>query len=153
MNKLSSTLALATFIAIFAPDANALTHCTFADVPAIHFGRYDTFSFAPLDAAGSFSFECHGDIQDDVVVIELGRGDGSSFIAREMSNGTAKLAYNLYLDAAHTAIWGDGTGGSARLGPIRPQRENKLWFYGRIPARQKARVGTYTDTLTVTIVY
>lgn len=154
MKQQLGALALAAIATFIAPDASALTHCTIVSGGGVHFGRYDIFSMAPLDAAGSFSYECHGDTQDDLILIELGRGDGSSFLMREMTNGASKLAYNLYLDATYTSIWGDGTGGSSRLGPFRPQHgTSTVWIHGRIPARQNARVGGYTDTLTVTIVY
>lgn len=154
MKKKLVSMALLTAAAFGATEASALTHCSIVSGGGIHFGRYDIFSMAPLDAAGSFSYECHGDTADDLILIELGRGNGSSFLLREMTNGASRLAYNLYLDATYTAIWGDGTGGSHRLGPMKPQKgTNTIWIYGRIPARQSARVGGYTDTLTVTIVY
>lgn len=135
-------------------DASAMTHCTITDSPGVSFGRYDVFSPAPLDAAGSFSYECHGDTQHDLILIELSTGHGSGPDMREMSNGASRLVYNLYLDAARTIIWGNGTSGSSVHGPIRPNPgTNTLWVYGRIPARQNVSAGAYSDTLTMTIVY
>lgn len=149
-------LAFATTAILTAStlDGNAMTHCTIVDSPGVSFGRYDVFSPVPLDAAGSFSYECHGVTQDDLIVIELSAGSGSGHGTREMSNGATRLAYNLYLDAARTTVWGNGTGGSSVHGPIRPNSgTNTLWVYGRIPARQNVSVGAYSDTLTMTIVY
>lgn len=135
-------------------DATAMTRCMIVDGPQISFGRYDVFSPAPLDAAGSFSYECHGGTGDSLVLIELSMGGGSGDGMREMSNGAKRLAYDLYLDAARTIRWGNGTNGSSSYGPIRPSLgTNTLWIYGRIPARQNVSTGTYSDTLTMTIVY
>lgn len=40
---------------------------------------------------------------------------GTSAEARRMTNGAESLAYQLYLDAARTTVWGDGVNGSAPL--------------------------------------
>jgi spore coat protein U-like protein len=64
-----------------------------------------------------------------------------------------RLDYNLFLDANRTTIWGDGTGGSSRSGPIMPPllTQVTVTVYTRIPARQNVRVGHYTDSITATI--
>jgi spore coat protein U-like protein len=64
------------------------------------------------------------------------------------------LNYNLFTDAARSAVWGDGTQGTSTLSS-KVQR-NKPWVatvYGRIPAGQNVPVGLYSDTLTVTIIW
>jgi spore coat protein U-like protein len=70
-----------------------------------------------------------------------------------MDGSANSLGYNLYLDAARILVWGDGTGGTSRHGPVAPQLgvPNTLTIYGRIPARQTSPVGAYTDTVTATI--
>ena len=70
-----------------------------------------------------------------------------------MLNGSEPLNYNLYRDAARTAIWGDGTGGTQVYSdPRTPRNQNvTLTVYGRIPAGQDVSVGTYTNTVTATI--
>ena len=82
----------------------------------------------------------------------MGAGSGNGM--RAMSNGPHSLAYNVYLDAARTIVWGDGSNGTSAYGPVKPNPgTNTVWIYGRIFARQNVTVGTYSDTLTVTIVY
>lgn len=65
------------------------------------------------------------------------------------------LLYNVYLDAARTAIWGDGTQGSQIwVAPNPPVRTRiNVPIYGRIPAGQNIGVGSYGDTLMITINY
>jgi spore coat protein U-like protein len=72
-----------------------------------------------------------------------------------MRNGSNYLQYNLYKDAAYAQVWGDGTGGTVTLantnsgsgtGPTHT-------IYGRIPAGQDLPVGTYTDSIVITITF
>jgi spore coat protein U-like protein len=71
-----------------------------------------------------------------------------------MVSGADQLFYNLYLDAARTIIWGDGTGGTQSFFIGNPQGNNQdlsVPMFGRIPASQNVKVGAYTDTVTVTL--
>ena len=45
--------------------------------------------------------------------VALSTGGSGSYATRKMSNGTDTLSYNLYTDAGHTIIWGDGSGGTS----------------------------------------
>jgi len=70
-----------------------------------------------------------------------------------MLNGASTLNYNLYLDAARTTIWGDGTGGTQNFFVRNPtnNQDVSIPLYGRIPAGQSTSAGNYSNTLTVTI--
>jgi spore coat protein U-like protein len=124
--------------------------CTISTTPLV-FGAYNVFAVTPLDSTGSVTFRCGN--QDKDVVITLDRGGAPTFNPRWMLNGSEQLTYNLYLDAARTAIWGDGTGGSQTFSTFNPQnnRDVVVPIYGRIPAGQDVRAGTYTNSITATI--
>jgi spore coat protein U-like protein len=71
-----------------------------------------------------------------------------------MLSSSNQLLYNLFVDAARTVIWGDGTGGTQFLLVRNPRPNNQdisVPIYGRIPALQDVRVGNYTNTITATI--
>jgi len=74
-----------------------------------------------------------------------------------MSNGSSQLAYNLYTDSARTSVWGDGSSGTAKvsdgylLGLFTVAKDYPV--YGRIPELQNAAVGSYLDTVVVTVNY
>jgi spore coat protein U-like protein len=70
-----------------------------------------------------------------------------------MVNGTDRLFYNLYRDAARTTIWGDGTNGTQSyfIGNPANNQDISVAIFGRIPASQNVKVGAYTDTITVTL--
>jgi spore coat protein U-like protein len=76
-----------------------------------------------------------------------------------MTNGASLLNYNLYTDATRTAVWGDGTGGTAvvsikySLPPAGTTQTDTHTVYGRAFAGQVVSVGSYLDTITVTLVF
>jgi spore coat protein U-like protein len=86
-----------------------------------------------------------------LVTVDLGRGNAPTFTPRLMRNGASQFSYNLFLDAARTTIWGDGTGGTLRYGATNPPNVIDLTIYGRIPALQDLPLGSYTDTIVVTV--
>jgi spore coat protein U-like protein len=74
-----------------------------------------------------------------------------------MFNGGNSMQYNLYTNAARTQVWGDGTGGTAKVSDsqlvVVGTSQYSYTAYGRIPALQNLGPGTYTDTITVTLNY
>lgn len=110
------------------------------------------FDPSPVVSTGSITFDCTGVLPADAVRIDLDAGGAASFTPRRLIAGVVALAYNLYLDAARTVVWGDGTGGSSAYGPVHPaEGSTTLTIYGRIPAGQHVAAGSYSDTVTVTL--
>jgi spore coat protein U-like protein len=142
-------------LALCPVSAWAIT-CTVTDVTPASFGAYDVFATSPLDTTGSVSFVCTGVSALDTVTVDLSTGDGASFAGRVLSGGGGQeLAYNLYLDAARTTVWGDGSGVSATYGPVHPPDGTTVSVpvYGRAEARQSVPAGTYGDSVAATIHY
>lgn len=134
---LAAALALST-------QAGWTATCT-VDAPGANFGNYDVFSEQSLDGAGTISVSCDASTE---YTLSLSAG-GGSYALRAMASGANTLAYNLYTDATYTVIWGDGTGNTATVSGSGIASNHTI--YGRIPARQNAFVGSYTDTITVTL--
>lgn len=121
---------------------------------SVAFGSYDALSLAPLDTIGSLVFQCNQ--KDHNVMITLSRGNGTSFASRRLLNGSQQLFYNLYRDSGRTIVWGDGSGGSQAYVIGNPQPNNKditVPIFSRIPPGQNARVGTYSDSITITLFF
>ena len=119
---------------------------------SIVFGTYDVLNPTALDTNGSLIYRCEG--RDHNIQISLDQGGAPSFATRRMLSSGNQLFFNLFLDAARTVIWGDGTGGTQFLFVRNPQPNNRdisVPIYGRIPALQDVKVGNYTNTITVTI--
>lgn len=119
---------------------------------SIVFGTYDVLNPAPQDTTGSIVYRCGNN--DHGITISLDRGGASSFATRRMLSSNNQLFYNLFLDAARTVVWGDGTGGTQFYFIQNPQPNNQnisVPIYGRMAALQDVKVGNYSDTITVTL--
>ncbi len=125
--------------------------CSASNVSGVAFGTYDVFSASPLDSLGGFTWRCTG--SQHSVRITLTRGGSPTFQPRRLTSAASQLAYNLYLDAARTAVWGDGTEGTQEYFGTSSGSSDTVTvsIYGRVPAGQDAAVGTYTDTITVVL--
>jgi len=104
----------------------------------------------PQDTTGTVTYNCTGAMPTPTsITIQLNQGNASSYNPRQLRSGPDSLNYNLYLDAAGQFIWGDTTGGTSAY--TSTVLNGNVTIYGRIPARQNVKVGTYTDTIVVTI--
>lgn len=165
----SSWIALASCMAICLPAQAGLLNitCTATTIP-VNFGAYDPSSGVPDDVAGSVTVNCNGTLtllgpNTVTAVIKLGPGHAGSFSPRRMTGAAANgLPYNLYTASARNVIWGNGNGGSSTksltvtitgLLGLFSSGSATATVYGRIPPGQAVTAGTYTDTMTVTIVY
>ena len=121
--------------------------CTVATTP-IAFGAYNVFSAAPVDSVGSILFNCTGAKN---VSIAISQGQSGTFQARALRQGAESLYYNLFLDAARSTVWGNGSGGTQTYVTDPGKNDVNVTIYGRIPAQQDISFGTYADSVTVTI--
>ena len=143
--KLGRWLVVAVLMTI-ASRAWSGTTCTVAS-PGVVFGSYDPFSAVALDITGTITVTCNTSAPS---TISLSPG-GGTYASRKMTSGAHTLNYNLYTTTTRTIVWGDGTAGTSTVaanGTIVAKT-----VYGRIPALQNAFVGSYSDTITVTIAF
>ena len=135
---------------VIAEPFSAQAACSLTST-TILFGSYDIFSSTPLDTLGQIIFRCGN--SDHNISISIDKGGAPTFDPRRLLNGASTLNYNLYLDAARTTIWGDGTGGTQNFFVQNPanNQDIRIPLYGRIPAGQGTSAGNYSNTLTVTI--
>ena len=152
--KLFTAIGAALVLLFSAGGARATTSCSFGTMVGVAFGSYDVFGTLPLDSAGSIGFSCQGVGASDTIVIDLSRGNATSFLPRQMLHGADHLSYNLFLDASRNVVWGDGTGGTSHYGPVTPPSSTvTISVYGRVPALQNVPVGSYGDTVVATILF
>lgn len=145
-------VVIATCAVLLAPDS-ARASCSLGGV-AVAFGAYDSLTLQSVDTIGSLVFQCNQKAHN--VMITLSPGSAASYAARRMLNGSQPLFYNLYRDVGRTIIWGDGSGGTQAYFIKNPQPNNQditVPIFGRIPASQNVGVGSYSDTITVTLNY
>jgi spore coat protein U-like protein len=144
--------------------ARAAINCSISVSTPVAFGQYDVFNPVAVDTVGALRMVCNRVSAPSARVsysIALSPGFGGAYVpSRQLSGGATRMNYNLYIDAARSQIWGDGSGGSAvvtgttaRLTPARPSVTVNHSVYGRIPALQDLAVGGYFDFITVTVTY
>jgi spore coat protein U-like protein len=145
-------LGLAALILI-APAAARAASCTVTANP-VAFGVYLPFSATPANSTGSVMLNCRSFYGTYTIALNAGLHGGGSFSNRRMSSGGSFLSYQLYTDAAHTMVWGDGTSGSVIVSAYcYGSCTSTQSVYGRLPALQVAAPGSYADTTTVTVSY
>lgn len=119
----------------------------------VNFGSYLPTNAAALGSTGVITLTCN---RNGSYSIALSTGQSGSFNPRYMSGGSPvnQLDYNLYIDAAHTILWGDGTAGtSVATGTYSKNASVTITVYGLLPAAQNVGPGAYTDSITATITY
>jgi spore coat protein U-like protein len=127
--------------------------CT-ASATGVSFGTYNLLSPTALDSTGTITVNCSEAfvIGNTTVTITLSTGQSGSYTARSLGTG---FSYNLYQDAAHSEVWGDGSGSSTTYSGSITNGHPTLTatVYGEIPALQNPSPGSYTDTITATVNY
>lgn len=148
-------LAILTLAMFSCAGANADTICT-VSASGVAFGNYDPLANANADGTGSVSVTCIG---SGTVTYTISASMGSgTYQARKLVSGSHTLDYNVYTDSTRTTIWGDESSGTGLISDsvtATPGGATKTsTVYGRIFSGQKtASVGSYSDTLIVTISY
>ncbi len=161
-----ATLLVASMIAVGTPafasngvntfgvSANLSSSCSISG-STLNFGTgIDPIQAAvPLNATSTLSVTC-SNTTPYIVALDAGThaGGTSNFSARKIQNGTSTLGYQLYTDAAHLLVWGNGIGTVTSIG-IGTGSTQAVSIYGQLPDLTGAIPGTYTDTVTVTITY
>jgi spore coat protein U-like protein len=136
---------LACTLALVAPAAYS-AGCS-VSTSGLSFGNYDVFSTLDSEITGSINVSCQS---STTYSVSLSSGFGT-YASRSMTSGPNVLAYNLYIDPTHLTIWGDGSSGTATVSGSGTTGSSPV--YGRIPARQNAVIGTYSDIVTVTVTF
>jgi spore coat protein U-like protein len=165
MNRIVCALLLG-LLACFAPKFAHAQSCS-VSTTEVAFGVYDPAAPAPNDKNGAVTATCVT-ASNVNVTIQLDRGANSPALPnRRMRTGTTNyMSYNLYTTVARNVIWGDGTGGTQTIarrtgadsGGCTGDRV-LIWswitcpVYGRIPINQDVAIGTYSDQVTVTVIF
>jgi spore coat protein U-like protein len=152
---------LMTVLLLYPALARATFSCSLQSVVGVNFGNYNPFNGQPTSSQGQLIWRCDGDVPQ-VIQINLNYGNNGTFSPRRMSqtgSPNEKLDYNLFLDAPFQTIWGDGSAGTFNYTPMVSSNNGNLgidvtvFIYGRIPEGQDVPVGSYSDTIIVTLVY
>ena len=156
--------AIAALLLLGAEPALGGATCSVA-ASGVNFGAYDISLATPDDSTGDVTVTCTyvppGGATGVNIQASLSPGVSGSYSPRQMAFGSARLNYNLFLDATRTSIWGNGLSGtgiataSFTVGPGvgNGTRSAQFPVYGRVPALQVVGMGAYSDTIVVTVTF
>lgn len=144
MSRLPALIGLA-LAALAAGEARA--GCS-VDLTPVTFGTIDPTRGD--DSTGKVKVSCD---QGTIFLVGIGPGTNGSNGNRAMDGpGNAKMAYNLYIDAGHHIVWGDGqTLGQYLDGSASASAPWSSTIYGQIPSQSPKPAGSYADSLLVSV--
>lgn len=131
--------------------------CSLA-VTSMNFGGYNTLSSTPLTSTGTVTVTCNYFFGGGNITVTFSTGSSGTYTARTMRSAANTLNYNLYTDAGHTMVLGDGTNGTDTFqatlnGGFFGRVTGTATYYGLLPARQNVPAGSYMDALTATLTF
>lgn len=148
---MSSCLENSSTPSAFSVEANIVPTCSLT-VGNLNFGEISVALSSPVYAQANINVSCSSSTP---YTVTLGPGSGSGVTdpgARKMTNGPSTLAYGLYQNAGTSIPWG-WTAGSNGYNGTGTGNTQLLTVYGRLNSGQTANVGTYTDSVVVTVTY
>ena len=119
--------------------------CVVSSPNVLDFGAVGLLN-SNVDTTMDFTVECTNGVG---YTIALDNGANASGTTNRMTNGSEFVSYETYQDAARSTVW-DASSTVASTGTGDPQT---FTVYGRVPPQTTPAVGTYTDTVTVTVTY
>lgn len=147
-----ASVSAATATSTVTVSATVIDSCTVTS-QALPFGAYNSISGDGLDTSALASPTCTRGTAY-AVSLNAGIGADATETARKLSGMEgASLTYGIYADAGRSSVWGSGAGGTTQIFGTGNGEAQPMTMYGRIPGAQTVRVGTYTDTVTVTVTY
>ena len=159
---MSLLLRVCLLLVLLCPGAAwAAALCTITTSSGPAFGSYDSLganASTPRDATGTMSVQCNGAADDLSVEFDQGMyaatGSTCALPLRQMGQGTNRLRYDLYRDAARSLVWGCNPATSSHLVLGSGSPNSVFTIYGRVPPGQvNAAPGLYADTVGVTVTF
>ncbi|MFC7050144.1 Csu type fimbrial protein [Emcibacter nanhaiensis] len=149
-SSLGGRLYAATSTTTFNVTATVLAECI-VSASDLAFPDYSVTTGLAVEATTSITVKCSSSTAYEVF-LNAGTGSGATTAIRKMTGGGGSdtLSYSLYQDAAHNMVWGE-TSGTDVVSGTGDGLDQAITVYGQIAANQPAVVGSYSDTITVTV--
>lgn len=133
----------------FTVTATVSNPCT-VTASALNFGTTGGLT-SPTPLTTTIAVQCPSGTAYNVG-LDAGLNGGGSINARAMAQGVELIGYQLYSNAALSAIWGNTVGTNTVAGTGNGSTQN-LIVYGNVPAQATPSPGSYGDTVTVYVYY
>jgi spore coat protein U-like protein len=148
----SSTATAATATGTLSVTASVSAVCIIGNA-TLAFGAYNPTSATAATANTTVTLTCSLGTPYNIGM-SVGAGSGATTNLRVMTATSGTLGYKLFRDSGYTLNWGNTVGTDTLSGTSSASSlSNTINIYGQIPAGETAAIGTYTDTVTMTVTY
>ncbi len=147
----SAASQAATQTSTFNVTATVVSACALS-AANLAFGNYDPLSVVNTDGSTTITVTCSLLTPYNLGISAGTYGSGVSARQMQIAAGTDTLDYSLFRNALRTLNWGI-TIGTDTLSAVGIGVAVPTTVYGRIPNSQNAPIGSYSDTVTVTVTY
>lgn len=134
----------------FTTQVTIAAACTISSVATLNFGSQGVLA-ANTDQTATLQVQCTN-TTGYTIGLDAGTGAGATVAARKLTSGANTVNYLLYSDSGRTTLWGN-TPGTDAVAASATGASQSYTLYGRIPAQSTPAPGSYSDTVTVTIMY
>jgi spore coat protein U-like protein len=138
-----ATYATGTFLV----NGNVLGTCSISTTNL----AFGTYTAVVLDGTATVTVNC---TNSTTYAVSLSAGQNLSGGTRRLAGPLGSyLTYQLFQDSGRTTAWADGTALGAKKSGVANGAAQALSVYGRIPANQLVRAGSYADVVVATVEY
>jgi spore coat protein U-like protein len=123
--------------------------CAIGSVATLDFGSVTGLTSA-LTATANILVTCTSGTPY-TVELGAGTGTGATTAVRKMTSGANTVNYSIYKEGTHTNVL--GTGATDRLSSTGTASAQTFTAYGQVPIQSTPPIGTYADTVLVTVTY
>jgi spore coat protein U-like protein len=117
------------------------------------FGTYNPTSATALTASTTVTLTCSLSTAYNIGM-NAGSGTGGTTTLRVMTTTGGTLGYKIFQNSGYTTNWGNTVGTDTLSGTSSATSlTNTINIYGQIPAQEAAVVGSYTDSVVMTVTY
>ena len=146
---------LSLLVLALLPALGQAATCTL-DAQDVVFPPYLRSAPQPAEATAMVTVDCTGaDAESVMYSITASTGSSNSYVARGFVG--QPFEYNLYVDANHSRVWGNGVdeASEAFTGTITISGNSRAahMVYGQIPAQQNPDSGQVSDRIYVQLTY
>jgi spore coat protein U-like protein len=139
----------ATATANLAVSATVVASCSVSS-GTLAFGNYDPTATSNLDASTTFQVTC---TKGTAATVGMNVGANAQGSTRRMVNGSDYLTYELYQDSGRSTVWGSAGPALLSLSAASSNAAQTVTVYGRVPQSQDAAVGSFADTVVMTVIF
>lgn len=145
------TALAATATGVLNVRMNITATCAIGTTGDLDHGSLNVLS-ALVDTQASMQVLCSSGAPFNVSLNGGLNGTGASDRKMKSTSGVNTISYQLYRDAARSQVWGETIGVDTATSTGTGATQS-FTIYSRVPAQTLQPVGTYTDTVTVTLTY